>query len=209
MISDILSDNIARTPLWGNYSQVFFGERDVAVKSGSTNNSRDAWIMGYTPNLVVGVWVGNNDNAPMNGLSGLIATPMWRQFFDVALAKVENESFPEPPPPDPSLKPILRGAIMDPTFMLEQIQSGSSTLDIAGVTDNIHSILHFVDRSDPTGPYPTNPERDGQYEYWEYSVQKWKETTYGALIESVTEAEEEQEGEEEEPEPIPRSRRSR
>ncbi len=210
MISDILSDNNARTPLWGNYSQVFFGERDVAVKSGSTNNSRDAWIMGYTPNLAVGVWVGNNDNAPMNGLSGLIATPMWRQFLDIAITKIEDQSFPEPPPPDPNLKPILRGAIMDPTFMLSQVQAGSSSLDIAGITDNIHSILHFVDRSDPTGPYPTNPGRDGQYEYWEYSVQKWKESTYGALLESVKAEETIKEDEEEEdPEPTPRSRRSR
>src|SRR6056297_539176 len=67
MVSDVLSDNVARTPLWGSWSLVNFGDRDVAIKSGSTNNLRDAWIMGYAPNIAVGAWVGNNDNAAMGG----------------------------------------------------------------------------------------------------------------------------------------------
>lgn len=199
LISDVLSDNVARTPLWGGYSLVNFGERDVAVKSGSTNNSRDAWIMGYAPNLAVGVWVGNNDNSPMNGLSGLIATPMWREFLDFAIKDIEDQSFPEPPGVDPNLKPILRGAIMDPNLLLEQVQSGSSTLTAASVAGGVHSILHFVDRSNPLGPYPTNPARDGQYELWEYSVAKWRETTYGPILEQLEEQEDNNEEEEEEP----------
>ncbi|MCA9361584.1 penicillin-binding protein [Candidatus Kaiserbacteria bacterium] len=185
LISDILSDNNARAPLWGYNSQVNFTTRDVAAKSGSTNNSRDAWIMGYTPNLAVGVWVGNNDNAPMNGLSGLIATPTWREFFDIALETVEDKKFPEPPPLDSSLKPILRGEIMDPAYLLSQVQLGNTTLDIAGIASGIHTILHFVDRTNPTGPYPTNPERDGQYANWEYGVNKWKEEAYGTIINAV------------------------
>lgn len=185
LISNVLSDNNARAPLWGYNSQVYFPSRDVAVKSGSTNNSRDAWIMGYTPNLAVGVWVGNNNNAPMNGLSGLIATPVWREFFDIALTTVPPQTFPVPPEIDPSIKPILRGETIDPNLFLEQVQNGDSTMDVASLIGGIHSILHYVDRANPLGPYPSNPGRDGQYSNWEYSVQKWRDTTYGGILEQL------------------------
>ena len=182
-ISDILSDNVARTPLWGANSQVHFPNQDVAAKSGSTNNLRDAWIMGYTPNLAVGVWVGNNNNDAMGGgLSGLIATPMWREFMDVALPTREQESFPEPPAPPRNLKPVLRGETVDVPSLITSLQNSSSTLNIQLVTDQMHSILHFVDRSDPRGPAPTNPANDGQYRLWEYGVQRWKENEYRALL---------------------------
>lgn len=190
-ISDILSDDVARSPLWGYNSSINFKERDVAAKSGSTNNSRDAWIMGYAPNLAVGVWVGNNDNAAMNGLSGLIATPIWRDYMDIALPKLEEMSFAEPPATDPSIKPILRGEIVDASALLVDIQAGSTTLDIAGITSSIHNILHFVDTRNPLGPYPSNPAADSQYNNWEYAVQKWKNETYAALIPSSEEESEE------------------
>ena len=185
-ISDVLSDNNARAPLWGYNSAVHFTDRDVAIKSGSTNNSRDAWLMGYTPNLAAGIWVGNNDNAPMNGLSGLIATPQWRAFMDFALAKREKQSFPEPKAIDPTLKPVLRGNLVDTASLLENIQSGSTTMNIAGITSGIHNILHFVDKYNPTGPYPSNPQNDSQYQNWEYAVQKWKQDTYGAALNAST-----------------------
>lgn len=183
MIADILSDNNARAPLWGYNSLVNFTNRDVAAKSGSTNNLRDAWIMGFTPNLAVGSWVGNNDNSPMgNGLSGLITTPMWRAFMDVALEKIEPQTFAEPSSINPSLKPILRGEALDISSLILNIQSGSTTLDLAGVASGMHSILHFVSRSDPTGPYPSNPYADGQYKYWEYGVEQWKNSQYANII---------------------------
>lgn len=181
-ITDILSDNVARTPLWGANSLVNFPNRDVAAKSGSTNDLRDAWIMGYAPNLAVGAWVGNNDNSRMGGgLSGLITTPMWREFMDVALEKIEEQSFADAPGVDQSIKPILRGQILDARVLLEGIQSGSTTLDLAGVAGGFHSILHFVEKTDPRGPYPTNPSRDAQYEHWEYAVQKWREQQFAGI----------------------------
>src|SRR5690606_12885807 len=135
-----------------------FPNRDVAAKSGSTNNLRDAWIMGYTPNLAVGAWVGNNDNRPMGGgLSGLITTPMWRAFMDVALPKIEEQSFAEPAVIDANLTAVLRGNIFDTTAVLEAAQSGATPLDKVGVTAGIHSILHFVEKGNPRGPYPSNP----------------------------------------------------
>ena len=187
MISDILSDNVARTPLWGSWSIVNFGDRDVALKSGSTNNLRDAWIMGYAPNIAVGAWVGNNDNSTMGGgLSGLITTPMWREFMDIALEKLPNESFPQPQINTAGVKPILRGEYIDTSLLLQAMQNSnsSSSINIADVYNNVHSILHFVDKNNPTGGYPANPASDGQYINWEYGVQKWNEDTFGALIEA-------------------------
>jgi penicillin-binding protein 1C len=179
MISDVLSDNVARTPLWGANSLVNFPNRSVASKTGSTNNLRDAWLMGYAPNIAVGTWVGNNNNDPMGGgLSGLIVTPMWRKFMDLALTKLPEESFTQPTINRVGLKPILRGEFINTASLLEKIQLGE-TLNIGDIYNNIHTILYFVDKDNPTGPEPTNPATDPQYENWEYGVQKWKEETYG------------------------------
>lgn len=185
LVSDVLSDNVARAPLWGNWSIVNFGDRDVAIKSGSTNNLRDAWIMGYSPNIAVGAWVGNNDNEAMGGgLSGLITTPMWREFMDIALEKLPNESFPQPQINTAGVKPVLRGEYIDTSLLLKAMQgsNSSSSINVADIYNNIHSILHFVDKDNPTGGYPANPSSDGQYVNWEYGVQEWNKNTFGALL---------------------------
>lgn len=197
MITDILSDDIARTPLWGSHGLLYFANRDVAGKSGSTNNLRDAWIMGFTPNISVGVWSGNNDNSPMGGgLSGLITAPTWRAFMEVALAELPEENFVQPQINTSGVKPIIRGEYIDTSALLTAMQGNISTtsdedrhdtetaaqIDVSSIYNNIHSILHYVNRSDPLGPYPTNPRNDDAYVNWEYGVQLWKEKTFGALI---------------------------
>lgn len=185
MVSDVLSDNVARAPLWGSFSLVNFGDRDVAIKSGSTNNLRDAWIMGYTPNLAVGAWVGNNDNTEMGGgLSGLITTPMWREFMDVALEELPSESFTQPQINTAGVKPVIRGQYINTQLLLDSATQGDdgAGIDLGIVYRNIHSILHSVQRSDPTGPYPVNPASDDAYENWEYGVQQWNQNTFGALL---------------------------
>ena len=213
MVSDVLSDNIARAPLWGSFSLVNFGDRDVAIKSGSTNNLRDAWIMGYAPNIAVGAWVGNNDNAPMGGgLSGLITTPMWREFMDIALVKFEAETFTQPQINTAGVKPIIRGQYIDTGLLLQAMQQNEDgpSIDVGQVYGNIHSILHFVNKNDPTGPAPFNPANDAAYENWEYGVQNWNKETFGALLPTEPEPEEEElEAEEEPEEEDRRSRRNR
>lgn len=91
-INSILSDNSARTPIFGPNSPLAFKEKQVAAKTGTTQNFRDAWTVGFTPAIAVGVWTGNNDNTPMEtGADGIyMAAPMWRSFMDRAL-----ERFPE------------------------------------------------------------------------------------------------------------------
>ncbi len=195
MIANVLSDNVARTPLWGSNSLVHFPNRDVAAKSGSTNNLRDAWIMGFTPNIAVGAWSGNNDNEPMarGVLSGLITAPMWREFMDAALADLPVETFAEAPATNPNVKPILQGNIVDASVLLKDqsdTDDGTPALNIASLTGGIHNILHFVNKRDPNGPYPTNPAADSQYANWEYSVAQWKQETYGALLSNETNTEE-------------------
>lgn len=180
MVSDVLSDNVARTPLWGANSLVHFPDRDVAVKSGSTNNLRDAWVFGYTPDIAVGTWVGNNDNSTMGGgLSGLITTPMWREFMDVALTDMEVNNFAQPQIDTSGVKPIIRGDYIDSNLIAQQLgNNGSSTLNLALISANVHNILHFVDKNNPNGSYPENPQDDPQYSNWEYAVQQWRNQTF-------------------------------
>lgn len=186
-ISDVLSDNVARTPLYGANSLLNFGNKDVAAKTGTTNDKRDAWIVGYTPTLVVGAWAGNNDNRSMSEISGLIITPLWRQFMDVALAKIESKPFPEPAAIPYDIKPVLRsnGQATDATTIATNLLASSSPTGgdvVQALLDNTHSILHYVIKDDPRGPYPSNPYDDGQYRLWEYGVTAWKQEKYGSII---------------------------
>lgn len=183
MVSSVLSDNSARMPLWGPNSLVYFPNRDVAAKSGSTNNLRDAWLMGYTPNLAVGTWVGNNNNAPMNGtVSGLIVTPMWRAFMDFALTKIPDEKFEQPKIDLSGVKPIIRGDYIDTSMIMQNAVNSSTTIDMSSMIGNMHTILQFVNKNDPQGPYPNNPGNDDQYYNWEYGVQAWKNYTFPATL---------------------------
>ncbi|MDI6591517.1 MAG: transglycosylase domain-containing protein [Patescibacteria group bacterium] len=97
LINDILSDNEARAPLFGLRSLLYFEDYQVAVKTGTTQDYRDAWTIGYTPSLSVGVWVGNNDNSPLVKKIGvMLAGPIWRKFMEKALLKFPKENFNKP-----------------------------------------------------------------------------------------------------------------
>jgi len=94
IISDILSDNAARAPTFG--SRLNVPGRDVAVKTGSTDDNRDAWTIGFTPSIAVGVWVGNNENEVMTAGGSSMAGPIWRQSIVAFLDGVPAESFVQP-----------------------------------------------------------------------------------------------------------------
>ena len=96
LISDMLSDNAARAPVFGLNSVLNLG-RPAAVKTGTTNDYRDALTIGYTPELVTGVWIGNASNAPMQNLAGVGgAGPIWNRFMQSALAATPPSAFPVP-----------------------------------------------------------------------------------------------------------------
>ena len=96
LITEILSDDAARAPAFGEGS-VLKLSRPAAVKTGTTTDWRDNWTVGYTPDLVVGVWAGNPDNSPMRDVSGVTgAAPIWHDFMEEVLKGRPVRSFVEP-----------------------------------------------------------------------------------------------------------------
>lgn len=92
LITSILSDNTARTPAFGSNS-VLNLSFDAAAKTGTTNDFRDNWTLGYTPDVVVGVWVGNPDYTPMVNTSGLTgAAPIWADFMQMAITTLTGNN---------------------------------------------------------------------------------------------------------------------
>jgi len=150
LINDILSDNEARAPIFGQRSILYFKDYQVAVKTGTTQEFRDGWTIGYTPSIVVGVWVGNNNNSSMAKEPGIVlAGPIWNEFMLKVLPLYPKESFQKP----------------------EEIITNKPVLK--GVLPENHSILYFVDKDNPQGNYPVNPESDPQYKMWEEGIISW------------------------------------
>lgn len=177
-VTDIISDNAARAPIFGSN---YIPGRTVAIKTGTTNDSRDAWILGYTPSIVVGAWMGNNDNSPMiQKASAIIVAPMWKQFMVDVLKGLPVEDFKKPDPIDEStLKPVLRGIW----------QYGSAYGDDPNtLTSGVHSILYWVNKDDPRGPAPQNPEADPEFDLWEAGVQNWAASQGYGVLNTLTQA---------------------
>lgn len=149
MINDILSDASARNSI---FVKSYFKNDIVAVKTGTTNNSRDAWTVGYTPTISVGAWMGNNNNKPMSQVaSALIVSPLWKQYMDELLKLVNKEEFIKPEETSSDVKPFMRGITTAP--------DGST-----------HSELYFINTKDPAGDMPTSPASDPLFYNWEASV---------------------------------------
>ncbi len=181
LLSDILSDNVARAPTFGTGSPLNLPGYDVAVKTGTTNSNKDAWTIGYTPSVVVGVWAGNNDNTAMRRGGSAVAGPIWNKFMYEALKVLPNERFEAPDlSVDPNLKPVLRGYWQgNESFVIDKVSGKLATESTPietreeRVITNVHSILHWVDRANITGPAPSNPQSNPQYRNWEVPVQNW------------------------------------
>jgi membrane peptidoglycan carboxypeptidase len=178
-VSSILSDNAARTPLFGSRSFLYFGDRiDAAGKTGTTNNNKDAWLVGYTTGAAVGVWSGNNDNTPMKKGSS-ISGSTWRAVMNEALKKYPASSFKKHDKITTG-KPFLDGFWLGGTsFTIDTISEKLATEHTPPETrketpiPNIHSTLHWVKRGNPLGPIPTELNYDSLYENWEYSIDTW------------------------------------
>ncbi len=179
-VASIMSDNEARAFIFGSQNRLTLPDRPVAAKTGTTNDYHDAWTLGFTPDLAVGVWVGNSDNSEMKrGADGsIIAAPIWQSFFVKAVAGTPIKSFtaPEPRTVDrPMLNGSLGGEVVD-----VDIASGRLATDLTPpeyrakrLFKQYHTILKYVAPGDPLGPAPEFPERDRQYETWEAAVRRW------------------------------------
>lgn len=181
-INDILSDNQARSYVFGENSSLTLSDRPVAAKTGTTNNSRDAWVIGYTPDLITGVWVGNNDNQAMIGKAdgSSLAAPIWNAFMKEILTNIPAKKF-NPPEIIQTGKDILDGVIPKETITLkidkasQKLASELTPLSFVEekTFQNYYSILNYVDKDDPQGLIPLNPTLDPQYKRWQEGIAKW------------------------------------
>ena len=180
-ISNVLSDDSARAFAFGTGGVLTLPGRPVAAKTGTTNAYVDAWTVGYTPDLVAGVWAGNTDNTPMKrGYGGSkVAGPIWKAFMTEALIGSPVKGFPNPPEND-AKKPALLGSAGGNITLSINNTSGrratSSTpehLIVQRTYIQPHSILHYVKKDNPRGPSPKNPSDDPQYTIWETAIQDW------------------------------------
>lgn len=158
-MSAMLSDAQARVPEYALNSPLSIPDYEVAVKTGTTNDTRDTWTIGYTPSIAVGVWVGNNDNTPMvKSIAGFIAAPMWHAAMSYALTKYPKSYFGQADGISPSVSPILQGNWRIP--------------DSSGAVVP-HDLLYWTNKNDPQGPPLSDPTQDPQFAYWEYGVAAW------------------------------------
>ncbi|MCW9054927.1 MAG: transglycosylase domain-containing protein [Candidatus Pacebacteria bacterium] len=183
-VSDILSDNNARAPAFGERSYLYFENHTVASKTGTTNDYRDAWIVGYTPMIAVGAWAGNNNNSPMEKkVAGFIIAPLWNEFMREALKTQPQKDFKKPILEyGEEVKPVLKGEWQGSEQYIVDTVSGKLATEFtpsetraARVLTNVHSILYWVEKNNPNGPLPTTPQKDPQFNLWEYPIRKWVE----------------------------------
>ena len=154
LINSVLSDYEIKKPVFGSHSSVFFDEYKVAAKTGTTQYYNNFWLMGYTPETVVGVWVGNNNNSDMDHIHGTQLTgPIFHQVMEKCLSVYPPKEAFQSPAPVISQNPILDG------------QSLSA-----------HSILYYVQRDNPNQK-PDQPWMDPQYLNWETGVEEYLTAT--------------------------------
>ncbi|MDP2820738.1 MAG: transglycosylase domain-containing protein [bacterium] len=147
-INNILSDNKARSPIFGANSNLYFEKYETAAKTGTTQNYKDEWAIGYSDSLVTGAWVGNNNNSPMaSKLAVLTAGAIWHSFMDKAFQYYTPRNFQKPNPITAN-KSALNGIIEKP----------------------YHSILYYIDKNNPRSEKPANPSNDPQYLLWEQGI---------------------------------------
>ncbi len=146
LLTHILSDNAARAPAFGAQSPLLLS-RPAAAKTGTTDDFRDAWTIGYTPQIVTGVWVGNSDNQPMERVPGSLgAAPIWHDYMEEILASYPVEGFVEPPG--------IEHLVVDATSGLLPTEYSPATVEeifIAGTAptsyDNIHQAFRICKES--------------------------------------------------------------
>jgi len=202
-ITSVLSDEAARAPMFGNHSKLYLPDRPAAAKTGTTQDYSDGWAVGYTPSLVVGVWAGNNDYTQKMkpGAAGLyVAAPIWNDFMQKAYQlkldqlkeesdqEIENqftlpervEYFTAPAEIPTSTKAMINGSLAFQNKIKIDKISGKLATDLTPpdlieerIYQEVHTILRYVDKDDPLGDCPDNPEQDPQFTNWEQTVTEW------------------------------------
>jgi penicillin-binding protein 1C len=185
LTNSVLTDNNARSFIFGARNRLTLPDRPVAAKTGTTDGFRDGWTMGGVPGLVAGVWVGNNDNSSMRaGADGVVvAAPIWNEFMVRAVKGTKVEGFAKPKA-STATKPVLTGKLLagDPIpvdrvsgkrIPEKCLASWPKDFITQKTVKALHTILYYVDKDEPNGPPPANPQADRQFSAWEAPIQKW------------------------------------
>lgn len=181
-VISIMSDNNARSFVFGANSPLVLPDRPVAAKTGTTNDWHDGWTLGFTPQLVAGVWAGNNRGEFLaKGADGvLVAAPIWHNFMVRALKNQPIMAFTPPDPPASETKPFLLGyGLGDITLEVNKangkIATPSTPLEMVEQRTyrQPHNELFYLNKDDLTGSPPADPSLDPQFATWEAGVQNW------------------------------------
>ncbi|MFH1457283.1 MAG: transglycosylase domain-containing protein [Patescibacteria group bacterium] len=183
-ITDIMSDNQARTYVFGENNLLTLPDRPVAAKTGTTNDYKDGWTIGFTPSVVTGVWVGNTRGEIMSGSAdgSNVAAPIWNSYMREITKNTDIENFTKPKEYELPEKPMLNGELSgEIKFKIDKTTGNLATEytpepQIEEKTfREIHSILYYVNKNNPLGPIPSDPHQDKNYEQFEGPVKKWAE----------------------------------
>lgn len=182
-LNSVLSDSAARG---STFAPLNLKDRPVAAKTGTSQEFRDAWTMGYTPSYATGVWVGNNDNTEMGYLADgvILAAPIWNEYMRRLTEGTPAETF---------LKAEYKASNLALWGKFEEIQTKS----VDKITEKLipdecvetypteyvvekdftvaHDLLFWVDKNNPNSPQPKYPAQDPMFDNWEGPVQKWME----------------------------------
>jgi len=152
-IADILSDNEARSLVFGTRSSLYFPDRKVAAKTGTTSSFKDAWTVGFTPSIATAVWVGNSDATAMkNGADGsVLAGPIFHKFMVDALEGTPNEDFAKPDGLQTAT--IEKYSNKQPTeFSSETSTDIFASWQLPAEKDDIHQLVNLCKGTDKLAP---------------------------------------------------------
>lgn len=179
-LNKVLSDNKARTPMFGPNSPLYVPEHEVAAKTGTTQNYRDAWTIGYTRSIAAGVWAGNNNNVAMRaGAAGVyVAAPIWNEFIRQAVELYPSQPFDEYEPEEIDIK-MLSGKYDQKVLYYDQHSGKKLTEETAfkrGMKDvrvnyvsGRHSILYYINNAEDL-PSEIPKYGEDMLERWERAI---------------------------------------
>jgi len=183
LLNNVLSDQSARS----GFGALNLSGRTIAAKTGTSQEFHDAWTEMYTPSFATGVWVGNNDNTAMDYLADgvIVAAPIANAYMSRVLEGTPDEKFNAPPTVQAN-KPVLRGEIGEKVEKIvdkgtkhiipdECVAAYPVAYKETKEFKEVHTILHYLRRTDPLGSPPDNPADDPMYTAWEKAIQTWAE----------------------------------
>lgn len=180
MTTDVLADDGARAYVFGTGGFLTLPGRQAAAKTGTTNDSKDAWTAGYTPQITTVVWAGNTNGGTMNANAGgsSIAAPVWNAYMRRAHEGLPAEGFARPEIPARG-KPVLDGVL---PFELVRIDTISGKLATERTPEHLieervcgeyRPIVSYLNPSDPLGAAPSDPTSHPWYQSWQQAIDRF------------------------------------